>query len=112
MDTAAGRPGSGRRSDSDEVGQRGDIRSIRGCQAVAEAIPERDAQLVAGGYQPEETVPAVTSAVADGAAGELAEGDLAADVVLLLVGEGSKCRSVCQASDVDQFLSNHPGTDS
>ena len=66
----------------DEVGQRRDVRSIRDRKAIAEVIPERDPRLVAGFHQPEETVPAVASALADGAAGEITADNLAADVAL------------------------------
>ena len=54
--------------------------------AVAEIIPERDAELVAGVHQIEKCVAAITAAVAVGAAADLALDDVAANVALGAIG--------------------------
>lgn len=77
---------SGLCRESDEVGRWQGVRSIRDRKLVAEVAATRDAQLIAGVHQAEETVTAVGSAVTDGAAGEPPAGNLARDVGFRTVG--------------------------
>src|SRR5712691_10883406 len=71
---------------SDEAGKVGNLTMSRDGEAVAEVIPEGDAELGAGLGQAEESIAAVAPDVASGAAADLTPGDLTADVVLGAVG--------------------------
>ena len=77
---------SGRGGLADEFWQRGDLWCAGRVEAVAEIVPEADAELGASLHQAEEGVAAFTSGLGPGSAGDLAPRELAADVVLGVVG--------------------------
>ncbi len=70
----------------DEIGEKGYGRGAWELEAVAEVVPERAVELVAGLHQAEEGVAAVTAGLGSGSAGDVAPGDLATDVVFGIVG--------------------------
>lgn len=70
----------------DEVGQRGNDLGVWNREAVAEIVEERDTQFLARLHEAEAGVATVAAGLAPGAAGDLALGDVTADVVLRAVG--------------------------
>src|SRR5882724_10173414 len=70
----------------DEIGEVGNLMVGWGIEAVAEIVPEEDAELAAGLGEAEKGVSAVAAGVAAGAAADLSPGDVAADVVLGSIG--------------------------
>ena len=71
---------------ADEIGQVFDVRAVGHAEAMAEEIPESDAELGAGLHQAEQAVAGVAAEIGAGAAAELAPSDVGADVVFRAVG--------------------------
>jgi len=71
---------------ADELGQRGEVWCSGSIEAVAEIVPEADFELGACLQQAEEDIAVGAAGCQAGSAGDLAPRDLAADVVLGVVG--------------------------
>ncbi len=71
---------------ADELGQRGEVRRAGSVEAAAEIVPEANFELGACFHQAEEGIAGVAAGCRPGSAGDLAPRDLAADVVLGVVG--------------------------
>jgi len=71
---------------ADKLGQRGDVRRAGSVEAAAEIVPEADAEFGASLHQAKEGIAGIAAGGRPGSAGDLAPRDLAADVVLGVVG--------------------------
>jgi hypothetical protein len=71
---------------ADEVWEIGHVGMVWGGETVAEIVPEGNAELRAGLCETQKCIAAIASGVAAGATADVAPGDLAADIVLGVVG--------------------------
>lgn len=88
------KPGRSGLCGGDELCERWDCCRIWHAEAIAEELEERDVQFLAGFHTCEQGIAGLTAGFGPGAAGDLAFGDMAADVVFRAVGVQRDFRAV------------------
>ena len=78
----------------DDIGEVGDFRLAGNAQSGAEIVPEGHSDFAAGFCQTKERVPAISTAIASGAAADLSLCHLATDIVFRTIGVEGDLRAL------------------